>query len=334
MHVNYEPIDPVRIGFVGVGGMGTHHVKNLVRMAGVRITALCDTREANAERAGRIVQEAGQAAPTLYTRGEDDFERLCAEEELDLVYTATPWEWHTRVCVAAMENGKHAATEVPAAVTLDECWQLVETAERTGRHCFMPENCCYDRTEMLILNMVRQGVLGELLHAECGYMHDLRSLLLGDDGESLWRLAHGEQRNGDLYPTHGVGPVAQWMNINRGNRFTRLVSMGTQSLGLNLYAEKQFGPDSPEARRRYAESDIVTTLIQTAMGQTVMIKQTRSPRALTAAAYFSRAPPASSASTLKRRFTLKSGLWAMSGNRWRLIRRSSSILCGSRRWRI
>jgi len=279
MHINYEPIDPVRIGFVGVGGMGTHHVKNLVRMPGVRITALCDIREDNAARAGQIVQEAGQPAPTLYTRGEDDFERLCAEEDLDLVYTATPWEWHTRVCVTAMENGKHAATEVPAAVTLDECWQLVETAERTGHHCFMPENCCYDRTEMLILNMVRQGVLGELLHAECGYMHDLRSLLLGNDGESLWRLAHGEQRNGDLYPTHGIGPVAQWMNINRGNRFTRLVSMGTQSLGLNLYAKKQFGPDSPEARRRYAQSDIVTTLIQTAMGQTVMIKHdTLSPR--------------------------------------------------------
>ena len=279
MYVNHEPIDPVRIGFVGVGGMGTHHVKNLVRMAGVRITALCDICEANAARAGQIVQEAGQPAPTLYTRGEDDFERLCAEEELDLVYTATPWEWHTRVSVTAMENGKHAATEVPAAITLDECWQLVETAERTGHYCFMPENCCYDRTEMLILNMVRQGVLGELLHAECGYQHDLRSLLLGNDGESVWRLAHGEKRNGDLYPTHGIGPVAQWMNINRGNRFTRLVSMGTQSLGLNLYAEKHLGADSPEAQRRYAESDIVTTLIQTAMGQTVMIKHdTLSPR--------------------------------------------------------
>ena len=279
MHDNHEPIDPVRIGFVGVGDMGTHHVKNLVRMPGVKITALCDIREANAARAGQIVEEAGQPAPKLYTRSEDDFVRLCAEEDLDLVYTATPWEWHTPVCVAAMANGKHAATEVPAAVTLDECWQLVETAETTGRHCFMAENCCYDRTEMLILNLVRQGVLGELLHAECGYMHDLRSLLFGNDGETLWRLAHGEQRNGDLYPTHGAGPVAQWLNINRGNRFTRLVSMGTQSLGLNLYAKKQFGPDSREARRRYAESDIVTTLIQTATGQTVMIKHdTLSPR--------------------------------------------------------
>lgn len=279
MNTRHEAIDPVRIGFVGVGGMGTHHIKNLVRMAGARIVALCDIREAHAARAGEIVEQAGQPAPTLYTRGETDFERLCAEEELDLVYTATPWEWHTRVSVAAMENGKHAATEVPAAVTLEECWQLVETAEKTGRYCFMAENCCYDRTEMLILNMVRQGALGELLHAECGYLHDLRSLLFERDGEALWRLAHVEVRNGDLYPTHGLGPVAQWMDINRGNRFARLVSMGTQSLGLNLYAEQHFGAESAQARRSYAQSDIVTTLIQTELNQTIMIKHdTVSPR--------------------------------------------------------
>jgi len=279
MDTQHKAIDPVRIGFVGVGGMGTHHIKNLVRMPGVRIVALCDSREANTARASQIVQEAGQPAPKLYTRGEADFERLCAEEDLDLVYTASPWQYHTRVCVTAMEHGKHAATEVPAAVTLDECWELVETAERTGRYCFMAENCCYDRTEMLILNMVRQGVLGELLLAECGYMHDLRSLLFGNDGEGLWRLAHVIERNGDLYPTHGLGPVAQWLNINRGNRFTRLVSMGTQSLGLNLYAAQHFGPESAEARQRYAQSDIVTTLLQTEQGQTVQIKHdTASPR--------------------------------------------------------
>jgi hypothetical protein len=279
MKLRHKAVDPVRIGFVGVGGMGSHHIKNLVRMAGVEIVALCDIREANAARAGEIVRQAGQPAPTLYTRGETDFERLCAEEDLDLIYTATPWEWHTRVCVAAMENGKHAATEVPAAVTLDECWELVETAEKTGLHCFMAENCCYDRTEMLILNMVRQGVLGQLLHAECGYLHDLRSLLFERDGEALWRLAHVEARNGDLYPTHGLGPVAQWMDINRGNRFTRLVSMGTQSLGLNLYAEKHLGAETPQAQRQYAQSDIVTTLIQTELDQTIMIKHdTVSPR--------------------------------------------------------
>ena len=271
--------DPVRIGFVGVGGMGTGHIRNLVRIEGAAVTAVCDIREAHARRASDIIRKAGQPAPRLYTRGERDFERLCAEEDLDLVYTATPWRWHVPVCLAAMENGKHAATEVPAAVTLEECWQLVETSEQTGRHCVMMENCCYDRAELMILNMVRKGLLGELLHAECGYLHDLRDIKFSNEGEGLWRLAHSVTRNGDLYPTHGLGPVAQCMNINRGNQFSRLVSMSSQSRGLNLFAEKKFGRESAEARKRYALGDVVTTLIQTAKGQTIVVKHdTDSPR--------------------------------------------------------
>jgi len=140
MALDHQPIDTLRIGFVGVGGMGTHHVKNLVRMPGVQVAAVCDIREDHAERASQTVQEAGQPAPTLYTRGERDFERLCAKADVHLVYTATPWEWHTTVCLTAMAHGKHAATEVPAAVTLEECWQLVDAAERTGRYCFIAEN--------------------------------------------------------------------------------------------------------------------------------------------------------------------------------------------------
>ena len=272
-------LDPLRIGFVGVGGMGTNHITNLVRMPGVIVKAICDIREAHAERASAIVQKAGQPAPTLYTCGERDFERLCAEEDLDLVYTATPWEWHTSVCVTAMRNGKHAATEVPASVTLEECWELVETAEATGRLCVMSENCCYDRPEMMILNMVRQGLLGELLHAECGYLHDLRATKFEGGNEGLWRRAHSEQRNGDLYPTHGIGPVAQCMDINRGNRFVRLVSMSTRSAGLKRYAARTFGAGSPFAQTDYALGDVVTTLIQTAAGQTIILKHdTDSPR--------------------------------------------------------
>ncbi len=275
----HESRDPVRIGFVGVGGMGTGHIRNLVRIEGAAVTAVCDIREAHAERASAIIRKAGQPAPRLYTRGERDFERLCAQEDLDLVYTATPWRWHVPVCIAAMKSGKHAATEVPAAVTLEECWHLVETSENTGKHCVMMENCCYDRTELMILNMVRQGLLGELLHAECGYLHDLRDIKFSNEGEGLWRLAHSEKRNGDLYPTHGLGPVAQCMNINRGNRFARLVSMSSQSRGLNLFAARKFGRESVEARKRYALGDVVTTLIQTAEGQTIVVKHdTDSPR--------------------------------------------------------
>ena len=273
------PMDSVRVGFVGVGGMGTGHIRNLVRVEGAAITAICDIREEHARRAGAMVQQAGQPAPRLYTGGKRDFERLCAEEDLDLVYTATPWRWHVPVCVAAMQNGKHAATEVPAAVTLEECWRLVETSEQTGKHCVMMENCCYDRVELMILNMVRKGLLGELLHAECGYLHDLRDIKFSDEGEGLWRLAHSEKRNGDLYPTHGLGPVAQCMNINRGNQFARLVSMSSPSRGLNLFAERKFGRESPEARKRYALGDVVTTLIQTTGGQTIVVQHdTDSPR--------------------------------------------------------
>jgi hypothetical protein len=169
------PIDPVRIGYVGIGGMGTGHVNNLLKIEGAQIRAVCDIVPEKVEHIQQKVEDAGQARPAGYSRGVRDFVRMCETEELDLVYTATPWEWHVPVCVAAMKTGKHAATEVPAAVTLDECWELVETAEKHNKHCVMMENCCYDRVELMILNMVRQGLLGELQHGQGGYMHDLRA---------------------------------------------------------------------------------------------------------------------------------------------------------------
>jgi len=273
------PIETVRIGFVGVGHQGSSHVQNFLRIEGVEIRAVCDIVPEKAARIQKWVVEAGQPEPKAYTRGPEDFRRMCEEEDLDLVFTATPWEWHAPVCLAAMRNGKHAATEVPMAVTIDECWELVETAEKTRRHCVMMENCCYDRTEMMILNMVRQGLFGELLHAECGYLHDLRVHKLTDFYEGRWRIRHSIERNGDLYPTHGLGPVAQWMDINRGNQFEYLVSMASPSRGLNLWAAEHIGPDSPEARQRYALGDVVNTLIRTVRGQTILVTHdTNSPR--------------------------------------------------------
>jgi len=242
------PMERVRIGFVGVGGMGTVHVRNLLQIEGAQIRAVCDIVEDKVTRAQELVQKAGQPRPTGYSRGPHDFERMCGEEELDLVYTATPWEWHVPVCVAAMKAGKHAATEVPAAYTLDDCWLLVETAEKTRKHCVLMENCCYDRREMMILNLVRRGMLGELLHAECGYLHDLRSIKFSTTGEGLWRRAHAMRRNGNLYPTHGLGPTAQVMDINRGDRFDYLVSMSRNSRGLKLYASEHFPPHDPRRR--------------------------------------------------------------------------------------
>jgi hypothetical protein len=170
-----------------------------------------------------------------------------------------------------MNNGKHAATEVPAAVTIDECWSLVETSEKLRKHCVMMENCCYGRTEMMVLNMVRKGMLGELIHGEAGYLHDLRGLKFTPRGEGLWRTQHSIDRNGNLYPTHGLGPVAQCMNINRGDRFDYLVSMSSKSRGLNLFAAKKFGPDDPQATRKYALGDVNVSLIRTVNDCTIYL---------------------------------------------------------------
>lgn len=265
------PIDFVRIGFVGVGGMGTAHVRNLVRIAGCRITAVCDINEAHARRASDLIQEAGHPAPALYTRGDEDFRRLCEQEDLDLVYNATPWRWHVPISLSAMENGKHAATEVPAATTIEDCWKLVEAAEKYEKHCIMMENCNYGRAELMVYNMARQGALGEILHAECGYMHDLRAIKFASEGEGLWRREHSKHRDANLYPTHGLGPVAQTMDINRGDQFSYLVSMSSPSRGLQLYAQENFPPGSPMREETYKLGDVNTSLIKTVNGRSIIV---------------------------------------------------------------
>ena len=170
------PIEMVRIGYVGIGGQGSAATSGTCsKIPGCRITAVCDIRPERTEWATKQITAAGHPAPTAYTRGPRDFERLCETETLDLVYNATPWEFHVPIMLAAMKNGKHTATEVPAAMTLDDCWAMVEAAEKLQKHCVLMENCNYDRMEMMVFNMVRQGLFGELLHAEGGYLHDLRS---------------------------------------------------------------------------------------------------------------------------------------------------------------
>jgi predicted dehydrogenase len=273
------PIGTVRLGLVGVGHQGASHVANFLRIEGVEVRAVCDIVPAKVARVQQQVVAAGHETPAAYDRGPLDYVRMCEEADLDLVFTCTPWDLHAPVCIAAMRNGKHAATEVPMAVTLEELWAMVETAEQTRRHCVMMENCCYDRTEMMILNMVRQDLFGELLHAECGYLHDLRQLKLTDFYEQRWRIRDSIERNGDLYPTHGLGPVAQWLDVNRGNQFDYLVSMASPGLGLNRWAAEHIGADSPEARQHYALGDVVNTMIRTHGGQTILVTHdTNSPR--------------------------------------------------------
>ena len=272
------PVDTVRMAFVGIGLQGGWHVRNFLKIEGVEVKALCDIDESRAREVREWVIESGEAAPDLYTRGETDYRRLCERDDIDLVFTATPWRWHVPVCVEAMKTGKHVAVEVPAAYTVDDCWSLVEVAEKTRRHCVMMENCCYGQREMMILNMVRQGLFGELLHAEGAYIHDLRSIKFSDKNEGLWRLEHSIDRNGNLYPTHGLGPLAQCFDINRGDQFDFLVSMSSNARGLDLYADEHLNPEDPR-RRHYALGDMNSSLIRTKLGRTILLQHdTTSPR--------------------------------------------------------
>ncbi len=274
-----DKLDVVRIGMVGVGGMGTSHLSNFLKIEGCEIVAVCDIIEDRVLRAQNMTVEAGFKKPDGYFNGNLDFKRMCDRNDIDLVFTATPWQWHVPVCLEAMKTGKHAATEVPAALTITECWQLIEVSERTGKHCIMMENCNYDREEMIILNMVKKGVFGELLHARCGYLHDLREVKHDLNGEGVWRRDWSMIRNGDLYPTHGLGPVAQCLDINRGNYFDYLVSFGTKSMGLHEYALEQFGIDSAQAKEEFNLGDVVSTLIKTMNGETILVTHdTSSPR--------------------------------------------------------
>ncbi len=273
------PIAEVRIGYVGVGLQGTSHVENLLHVPGARIAAVCDIVEEKVRRAQKMVVDKGYPEPAAYFRGPRDFERLCENEDLDLIYTATPWEWHVPVCLAAMKSGKHAATEVPAAMTLEDCWALVEAAEKYRRHCVMMENCNYGRSEMMVFNMVRQGLLGEILHAEGGYLHDLRAIKFENANEGLWRRAWAMKKNANLYPTHGLGPVANCLDVNRGDRFEYLVSMSSPSRGLQLFAQEHVPDGAPQRSERFVLGDVNTSLIRTAKGRTIFVSHdTNLPR--------------------------------------------------------
>ena len=265
-----EEPSPIRIGVVGVGNRGTSIVRTLLQLPGVEIPAVCDIKEDHAARARDIIKTVVGNEPGLYTSGDRDWENLVVRDDLDAVITATPWEWHTPIMVAAMQSGKYGGTEVPAAITVEECWDLVSTSEKTGVPCMMLENVCYFRNVLTVLKMVREGMFGELLHAEAGYQHDTRFVRMSE-GELLWRGEHAKVKNGNLYPTHAIGPISHWFNINRGDRFTRLVSMSTKSRGMKNYAMEKFGSDHPLANQEYAQGDINTSLIETENGLTVTL---------------------------------------------------------------
>lgn len=268
--MQFAPRDP-KIGIIGTGGRGTSLLENLLA-ADAKILALCDVVQEKAEHAQSLVVKSGQKTPELYTKGDHAFESLVARDDLDLVLIATPWDWHVEMAVAAMNHGKHAAVEVPASTSIEDCWKLVDTSERTRRHCIMLENCCYGYNETLILRMIQSGLFGDLLYGEGAYIHDLREELFSNKGEGLWRRTAHTKRDGNLYPTHGLGPIANYMGIQRGDSFDYIVSVSTPQRGLDEYRKAHLPSSDPRLAERYITGDMNTSLIKTAKGRTITLK--------------------------------------------------------------
>jgi hypothetical protein len=289
----------VRIGLIGVGSRGTSLLRTLLSLGNVTIPAIADIDADHITRAAELVKEQKGTTPALYKDGPEDFRRLVARNDLDAVLIACPFNWHTPMAVAAMKAGKFVGVEVPAAQTVEECWELVRTSESTGKWCMMLENCCYFREMMQVLNMVRQGQLGELLHCAGGYQHDCRATQFDQDGNfpltlanelepsggtpgintQLWSTWYAWKRNANLYPTHPVGPMAQYLNIDRGDRFDYLVSVSSKARGLNKWVADHFGADHVNAKRTFALGDVNTTTIKTVNGATVtLVLDMQSPR--------------------------------------------------------
>ncbi|MBO5905485.1 MAG: Gfo/Idh/MocA family oxidoreductase [Kiritimatiellae bacterium] len=287
-----KPIKKLRVGFVGLGMRGPGAVHRIANIPGVEIVALCDLYKNRVEAQQKFLKDNGKAPARSYyvydtakgpAKDETAAYRALCESDLDLVYIATPWALHTPVALYAMEHGKHAAIEVPAAMTLDECWALVETSERTGRHCMQLENCCYGDVEMFSLNLARNGILGEIMHAEGAYIHDLRALNYLDPAnkgyQGYWRLKWNNEHFGNPYPTHGLVPLMQAMNINRGDRFDYLSCISTRQVGMSLYAKTKYPNDSWRNSLNPKCGDMSTTVMHTVNGKTVMLQHdVTSPR--------------------------------------------------------
>lgn len=248
------PMDTVRVGFIGLGMRGPGAVERFTHIDSVKIVALCDLYPDRVDRAQEILDRAGMPRAAAYS-GEEGWKELCQRDDIDLVYIATPWLDHTPMAVYAMEHGKNVAIEVPAAMNLDECWKLVDTAERTQKHCMMLENCVYDFFELTTLNMAQQGVFGDIIYAEGAYIHNLDDFWTSYQGN--WRLDYNQKHRGDNYPTHGIGPICQALNIHRGDKMDYLVSMDTKSVKGLESAKKIMNAD------KFADGDHTVTLIRT-----------------------------------------------------------------------
>jgi hypothetical protein len=269
--VPFEAKERVRLGIIGVGGRGTSLLRDLLAVDNVEIKAICDLVPEKVEQAQKAVTDSGQPKPATFTKGDWDFKNL-NQLDLDIVYIATPWNWHVPMALDVMKNGKHAAVEVPAATTLQECWDLVNASEATRKHCVILENCCYGSSEMMVLQMVRDGFFGEITHGEGAYLHDLRGIVTANEGEGLWRRVPHMQRNGNLYPTHGLGPIAHYMDIHRGDRFDYMVSVSSKEASLSAYVKAKFPDGDPKRSEKYICGDMNTSIIKTVKGRSILLQ--------------------------------------------------------------
>ncbi len=277
------PIPVVRVGVIGLGSRGTGAVQRLSYIDGLEIKALGDLRQVAVEGSQNYLASIGRPKALEFYGDENAWKKLAELPDLDLIYICTPWSLHAPMAVYAMENGKHAASEVPIARTIDESWQLVETSERTKKHCMMLENCCYDFFELLTLNMARQGMFGDIVHCEGAYIHELVESNFRKPDESkqraggyigMWRLKENANRNGNLYPTHGLGPICQILNINRGDKMEYLTSMSTNDFVMGQRAKELAATDTfynPYTEKKF-RGNMNTTLVKTNLGKTIMIQ--------------------------------------------------------------
>ena len=278
----------VRVGFAGLGMRGPGAVHRLAAMPGVEVAALCDLYQERVDVQQAWLEKAGKPKALEFV-GPEAYKAMCESDAIDVVYNATSWDMHVPIALCAMENGKHAMIEVPSAFTVDDCWALVETSERTRMHCMQLENCCYGEAEMLALNLVRSGLLGETVHGEGAYIHDLRALCYADWAPKptnerygyadYWRLRWNVQHKGNQYDTHGLGPVCEYMNINRGDRFDYLVSLESNQFNYEAYAKAVFPDSKWKPGLKVAMGDMNTMLVKTVNGKSIMIQHdVSSPR--------------------------------------------------------
>jgi predicted dehydrogenase len=269
--VPFERRDIVRFGIVGTGLRGRSVLNELLGVDGVKVVAIADVVPDKMARASKMITDKGQPAPATYA-GDHGFEQLVARDDIDFVYTATPWEWHVPVMLAALKAGKHCGSECPIGTTLKDLWALVDASEKARRHCLHLENCNYGETEMLVNRLVHDGIFGEVLHTEAAYLHDLRSILFETRDEGLWRRAWHTRVNANLYPTHGLGPVSWYLDVNAGDRYDYIVAVGGPHRGLELWREAKLEKSDPRWAEQYVTGDHNTSILKTVNGKTVMLQ--------------------------------------------------------------